>query len=214
MTQKSFIESARTRAAKLAAAAARLKSRSGERDAAFCLAFMTDRRRAPPPELIARALPPGTAVILRDYDDPARRGQARRLKSICTRRGLIFIIGADLKLAQEVGADGLHLPGWADPFIETPAGMIKTVACHAAKDLRRAADAGADLAFLSPAFPTASHEGAPAIGATAFTRLAQAASLPALALGGVNEVNASLLAGRHVAGLAAIGAFLPRRGAD
>ncbi len=202
------IESAQQRAAKLAAAAQSLKRRSGRADAAFCLAFMTDGARAPHPERIVEALPKGSAIVLRDYDDPRRRARAANLKEICAERAVLLIVAGDAGLAEEIGADGVHIPSWMDAAAEIPSGMIKTVSCHGAADLARAAKASADIAFLAPAFATASHPDAPALGAERFRALARDARLPVIALGGVDETNAAGLAGPNVAGLGSIGAFL------
>jgi thiamine monophosphate synthase len=87
--------------------------------------------------------------------------------------------------------------------------FLLTAACHDASELARAAAIGADLALLSPAFATASHPGAEDLGPARFRALAAGSPLPLLALGGVDGDNARLLAGRNVAGIAAIGAFVP-----
>ncbi len=195
------------RAAKLAAAAAALKRQSAVVPP-FSLAFMTDAGRAPHPLLVARALPEGSAVILRDYAMKGRAGLAAQLKSVCERRGVKLIIGADIGLAQRIGADGVHLPRWFSPSAPLPDGLIVTASAHSADELGRAKERGAALALLSPAFPTGSHRGAGSLGAAAFKRLAAAAPIPVLALGGADEKNAGALAGPNVAGLAAIGAFL------
>lgn len=194
------------RAATLAAAADALK-RQSVRKAPFALAFLTDAARAPEPVLIARVLPRGSAVILRDYQMAKRAALAAQLKSVCEARGLFLLIGADPGLAERIGADGVHAPRWWAPR-ETPPDMLLTAACHDAASLARAAAIGATAALLSPVFATASHPGTDGLGADAFRALAANASLPVLALGGVDETNAHHLAGPNVAGLAAIGAFL------
>lgn len=188
-----------------------LKRQSGA-GAPFCLAFLTDAGRAPHPLLVARVLPKGAAVILRDYDMRDRAGLAAQLKSVCGARGVKLIIGADIALAQQIGADGVHLPRWFSPASPLPEGMpedmIVTASAHDADELLRAKKRGAGLALLSPVFATASHPQADSLGATRFKALAAASPLPVLALGGADETNARLLAGPNVAGLAAIGAFL------
>lgn len=194
------------RAAKLAAAAEALKRQSAAR-APFSLAFLTDRRRIAHPLVIARVLPPGAAVVLRDYDMPRRAGLAARLKSVCEARALKLIIGADLALAEKVGADGVHYPRWFSSDRRPPETMIVTAAAHNAAELHHAAELGANLAFLSPVFETRSHPDGQALGAGAFLSLAKAAALPVLALGGVDEVNAPLLAHPNICGIGAIGAF-------
>ncbi len=200
-------QNADMRCAKLAAAAESLKQTSGVNGAAFCLAFLTDRARAPEPEIIIGALPPGAAVILRDYDAPHRTALAQNLKALCTARDVLFLVGADPALADTIGADGVHFPSWTN-ILSTP-GKITTTACHSARELEAAAAAGAQLAFLSPAFATQSHPDSEPLGVALFTSIARTSPLPVLALGGVDETNAARLTGRNVTGLAAISAFLP-----
>jgi thiamine monophosphate synthase len=193
----------RARAALLNAAAHRL---GASRTAPFALAFLTDRRRIGNPEPILRALPPGTAVIYRDYDDPRRPAMAARYCSIARTRNLVFIVAGDAALARAVGADGVHYPQRMLCAIDRSAGLV-SAACHDAASLGLAASRGADIAFLSPAFATKSHEGAAVLGAGRFKSLAAGAALPVLALGGVDHENALLLASPNVAGFGAIGAF-------
>ncbi len=199
------------RAAKLAAAALALKRQSGATPP-FSLAFLTDHRRAPHPLLAARALPRGAALILRDYDRRNRAALAAQLKTVCSARGVLLIVGADVALAEKIGADGVHVPSWqAPPRRDGAPEMLLTAACHSSRGLERAHRMGADLALLSPAYATASHPGAAALGPQKFQALAASSPLPVLALGGVDETNAAALTGPNVAGLAAIGAFFGRR---
>jgi thiamine-phosphate pyrophosphorylase len=195
------------RADKLAAAALSLKRQSGV-TAPFSLAFLTDQKRAPQALEIAGALPRGAAVILRDYRHKNRSTLAARLKSICAQRGVFLLIGADLALAEHIAADGVHFPSWYDGARNVPPGAIKTTACHNAADIGGVNEEEIDVVLLSPAFPTASHLGAPALGVENFRKLASKSPRQVLALGGVNENNADQLGGANVAGIAAIGAFL------
>jgi len=207
LLHKAKLEGFATRADKLAAAARSLKRQSSV-TAPFSLAFLTDQKRAPQAQQIAGALPRGAAVILRDYGHKRRAKLAAQLKSICAARGLFLLIGADLALAEDIGADGVHFPSWYEGARNVPPGTIKTAACHSAADLNGIKTEDIDVVLLSPAFPTASHLGAPALGADNFRRLASLSPRPVLALGGVNENNAEQLSGANVAGIAAIGAFL------
>jgi len=198
--------SPRMRAARLAVAARDLGAGSGHA-APFSLIFMTDRRRISNPEPIMRALPPGSAVIYRDYDEPRRDAAARRYAAIARARGLFFLVAGDAALADACGADGVHLPRWRLAAAEAAPAPFASCACRTAEDLPAAARIGARAAILSPVFSTMSHPGAEALGPAAFRRLARAATLPVFALGGVTADNAHALAGPNVAGLAAIGAF-------
>lgn len=195
-------------AAALNAHAQRLAG-AAPRAPAFALAFLTDRRRADA-EAVARALPAGAAVILRDYDlaPRARFGLARRLRAATGLRGVLFLVADDPAMAAAVGADGVHYPAWRlrAAAAHRRVGVV-SAACHDGAELRAAA-AFADLALLSPVFPTASHPSAPHLGLAQFRELVRTAGLPVLALGGVAAETAPLLAGSGAAGLAAIGAFV------
>ena len=195
------------RAATLAAAAQSLKRQSSA-TAPFSLAFLTDSARTPDPLQIADIMPPGTAVIFRHYEIESRASLAAALQQVCSARGLYLLIGADPALATEIGAAGVHFPGWFNAAGKRDPGLIYTAACHSSDDIAKAQAFGVDAALLSPAFPTASHPDQAALEPDAFRRLAGGASIPILALGGVTEHNAHRLAGANVAGFAAIGAFL------
>jgi thiamine-phosphate pyrophosphorylase len=159
------------------------------------LILMTDERRGGDPEAAAAALPSRTrgrvAVILR-HDGVARRAAlAARLSRLCRGRSLGFLVARDGALALRLGA-GLHLAeGMAPPLPfrlsrrrRRPRPLL-SIAAHGSAALAAAHRMGADLALLSPLFPTASHPGAPALGTVRFSRLARAARLPVAALGGV-----------------------------
>lgn len=207
MLHEAKFEGFAARADKLAAAARSLKRQSGV-TAPFSLAFLTDQKRAPQAQQIAAVLPRGAAVIFRDYQHTDRAKLAAQLKSICAARGVFLLIGADLALAKDIAADGVHFPSWYKGDRNVLPGAIKTTSCHSAADLNGVKVADIDIVLLSPALPTASHPGAPALGADKFRKLASKSPRPVLALGGINESNAEQLAGANVAGIAAIGAFL------
>lgn len=197
------------RAATLAAEAAALKRQSGVPHAPFSLAFLTDRRRIAHPEPILRALPPGTAAVYRDYDDPERPRIADRYAALCRSREVLFLVAGDARLARGCGAAGVHYPSRLLGEIVPADDLIVSAACHAASELGTAASRGAKIAFLSPVFATKSHHGTEHLGAVRFCAMAAEASLPVLALGGVNQENCRMLAGANVAGFGAIGAYLP-----
>jgi thiamine-phosphate pyrophosphorylase len=55
-------------------------------------------------------------------------------------------------------------------------------------------------------FPTASHPGAPHLGAVRFAALARSTEMPVYALGGIDAENVMRLRQAGIAGIAAIGA--------
>ncbi len=156
--------------------------------------LFTDRRRLPDPLAAVARLPRGQAgVVLRHDGDPGRAALGRALARLCRARRLALVVAGDVRLAQALGA-GVHLRGgrWPDGGrggairrCGPRAAQLLTSSAHTPAELRRARRAGADLAFLSPVFATASHPGAPALGPLRWAALARRAGLPVAALGGV-----------------------------
>jgi thiamine-phosphate pyrophosphorylase len=189
----------------LAKQARRLNARTGRGRGLPALLLLTDEVRLPDPLAAAARLPRGAGVILRHYGAPDRAALAARLAALCRRRGLLLLVAEDWRLAAAVRADGVHLPERPQRRFRGRPGWLVTAAAHSAPALIRAARRGADAALLSPAFPTRSHPGRPALGPARFARLAHAAPLPVYALGGVDERTAARL--RGAVGVAANGAL-------
>ena len=83
------------------------------------------------------------------------------------------------------------------------------MACHSVQQVVAASVIGADVALLSPIFPTPSHPEGVALGLEALkeaTRLA--GSLPVYALGGVSATSAEVCVKSGAAGVAGIRMFL------
>lgn len=176
------------------------------RDRLPVLWLFTDTRRLPDPRPAARRLPVGMAgIVLRHDDHPDRAAIGRDLARICRRRRLVLVVAGDSRLAAALGA-GVHLRGGYWPGPRRRPGLI-TSSAHDSAQLRRARRNGATLAFLSPAFPTASHPGEPALGAARWTGMARSAGITVAALGGVDGKTIGRL--RHCAAAAAIGALSP-----
>jgi thiamine-phosphate pyrophosphorylase len=188
----------------LAAQAARLNRDAGSPPIP-ALFFFTDPVRTPDPCAVAARLPRATAVVYRHFGAAERRRVARRLATIARTRGLVLLIAADPALAARVGADGVHWPQRLLPRARGP-GLV-TAAAHDADALARAEAMGADACVLGPVFATrSSSENAP-LGLFRASRLARAARLPVIALGGVNARTAARLGGRGFAGVAAVEAL-------
>jgi len=188
----------------LAARAARLNREAGSPPIPS-LFFFTDPERTPDPCAVARQLPRGSAVVYRHFGAGERRRVARELATIARSRGLKLLIAADPDLAQRVGADGVHWP--ERKLMPRNGEALMTAAAHSPEAIARAAAAGADACVLSPIFPTQSASGHAPLGLFRASQIARAASIPVVALGGVDAERARLLAGRGFAGFAGVDAF-------
>ena len=148
--------------------------------------FTDDARRADPLLSVAQ-LPRGKAgVVFRHDGHPERAALGRDVALICRERRLMLVVAGDARLAAALHA-GLHLRGGYRPAPIRGAGPV-TSSAHSVTDLRRAGRMGARLVFVSPAFPTASHVGAPGLGPLRWAALARRAGqgVTIAALGGVD----------------------------
>ncbi|WP_169566586.1 thiamine phosphate synthase [Sneathiella limimaris] len=163
--------------------------------------FTDDNRSTDLPSVIAR-LPSDTGVIFRHYDHPKRKELAAVILNQCARRQLPCFIAKDAAVAYLMGADGVHLPEYMIPRIPLLKhryhGLLISVACHNRRSLLTAERLGADLAFLSPLFPTKSHPGARTLSPIkASTSINLLKNMPVYGLGGVtaNKLKRLKLAG-------------------
>jgi thiamine-phosphate pyrophosphorylase len=167
--------------------------------------LFTDHQRLPDPRASVARLPRGRAgVVLRHDHDPFRADLGRDLARICRIRRLVLVVAGDARLAAALHA-GVHIRGgyWPSPI--RPPG-VTTSSAHSTSDLLRARRAGADLVFLSPAFPTASHTGAPGLGPFRWAAMARRGASTA-ALGGIDGGTVRRLSPRLLGAIGAIGAL-------
>jgi thiamine-phosphate pyrophosphorylase len=114
-------------------------------------------------------------------------------------------------VVRAVGAAGLHLPGrWrADQVGAARIAGLVSAGCHSMGEVAVARNTGADIALLSPVFPTESHPDAPPLGLDALAAACRTAGpMPVFALGGVTEDNAESCITAGAAGVAGIRTFL------
>ena len=152
-------------------------------------------------------------IWLRDRDLPsdARRCLAETLTTTARLAGASLSVGADIALAAEVGAAGVHLRTAADIAAARRtmgASAIVGVSAHSLAEALDAADRGADYVTLSPIFGSASKPGyGPALGLLALEQ-AVALGIPVLALGGVTVENAEACMAAGAAGIAVMGPLM------
>lgn len=180
-----------------------------------CLWLFTDERlggaHADDPLWRAiRRLPAGAGLVFRHYGlpDPERRALLQAVARVARARRLLLVVSTPPR-------------GTAPANRHWPAGLVgrggrargvQTAAAHNRREVEAAARAGADLLFLSPVFPTRSHADSAAMGAVRFgliarSRSRRAASLPVMAMGGMNAARGRRMRAAGAAGWAAIDAW-------
>jgi thiamine-phosphate pyrophosphorylase len=173
------------------------------------LLFFTDPDRTPRPWETAGRLPPGAGVVFRHFGRPGARETALRLREATSRRDGLFLIGLDAALAEDVGADGVHLPERALSKAAALAAARPDWRITGAAHSREALAApGLDALIVSPVFPAGGASAArSALGRAAFGDRVEAAASPVYGLGGISAANAIGLIGSGALGLAGVSAI-------
>ena len=160
----------------------------------FALILMTDEDAQPDPAAVIERLPRVPAlVVFRHYRTPRR--ERVRLAAAAQRAarsgGHGFVVAGG-------GGDGGHnARGHGRP-------RLVTVSVHDLGEPVRKRSLGADLALVSPVFPTTSHPAVPGLGPARAAALAARLPMPAFALGGVTPATARGLIGTPFRGIATL----------
>ena len=160
------------------------------------------------PEDVEKTLRGGaTFVQLREKDSTFSgiREEALALKALCARYQVPFVIDDDVALANEVGADGVHV-GQSD------------MACAKAREAlgpdaiigvsaQTVEAAGADYLGVGAVFPTGSKDDAVEVSHEVVREICEAVSIPVVAIGGISRDNVGSLSGLGLSGIAVISAL-------
>jgi thiamine-phosphate pyrophosphorylase len=174
--------------------------------------------------LVGRALPPGwLCVQLRDKRRPlaSLRVFASHLRWVTRTVKASLVINGDVRLARDVGADGVHLGrdagAVADVRAVCGARVWVSVAAHSDEAVRVAREGRADAVLVSPVFPTrppafseppASRKVPRGAGALRSARAIGGERLAVYALGGITVENARACMAAGADGIAVIRALL------
>jgi thiamine-phosphate pyrophosphorylase len=175
------------------------------------LLFFTDPDRTPDPVGIILRLPRGSGVVYRAFGSRSAVEDGRQVARAARRRGLVFFVGADSRLAARLGADGLHLPqresGRLGRNSQLKRRFLLMAAVHNEPALRRARLAGIEALVISAIFSSQSPSAGQPKGPRLLARLIRQAGLPTYALGGINAETIKHLKGTGAVGVAAVGAL-------
>jgi thiamine-phosphate pyrophosphorylase len=136
---------------------------------------------------------------------------ACRMKELCARAGVIFIINDRVDIAIASDADGVHL-GQDDfmiPLARRLLGDGRIIGGSAGNinEAMKCVKEGADYIGFGPVYPTRSKDDAgPATGIMIIRQMIKEISIPVIAIGGVNSGNVSEIIGAGAHGIAVISA--------
>jgi 8-oxo-dGTP diphosphatase len=148
-------------------------------------------------------------VQLRDHTLDAERfsAVARRAMTVCDASNVTLLLNCEPALARELNAAGVHLSSRRlMSCSERPldADRLVGASCHNEAEVQHACDIDADFIVISPICATPSHPGAEPLGWNRFRQLAEGASMPVYALGGLESdaiTTAQACGGQGVAGI-------------
>jgi len=137
---------------------------------------------------------------------------AARLKALCARNNILFIVNDYLDIALESDADGLHV-GQEDLPVKAarkwlPIDKILGASAETVEQAQNAQADGADYLGIASVYPTSSKSGTKIIGLEGLSRIKQAVSIPLVALGGIDQNNGADVMAAGATSVAVISAVL------
>ena len=163
-------------------------------------------------KLLKLKIPKKSAFLLRSYETKKRKKIAKQLLNFCKMKKIKLLIGSDIKLAEDINADGIHFPeymvkknkiNWTYiKNVKSNKKWIITTAVHNIQSLKKAEELNIDAALLSPVFPSKSHPNNKSLGLNKFLKIVKKTKLPIYALGGINIKNVKLLIETDIIGYA------------
>lgn len=114
--------------------------------------------------------------------------------------GARVLLNGNVGLARELGAHGVHLTSSQLMALQAkPEGLLCAASCHNEPELQQAQKLNLDFVVLGPVLPTLTHPDVGTMGWERFAQLAQNASLPVYALGGLQpqDIRMAWQSGAH-----------------
>jgi thiamine-phosphate pyrophosphorylase len=180
----------------------------------LCLLLTRSLCRGRPLEILAAAIEGGVDLVQvreKPFGPDASEWIAAVL-AVCRPRSVPVIVNDRLDLATSCGADGVHL-GQED-LAAHPVGSLRQrglllgLSTHDAAEMRRAELEAPDYLGVGPCFPTATKGLARGLDPDRLAALLRLASVPAFAIGGIDESNLSALVALGVERIAVSAAIL------
>ena len=163
---------------------------------------------------VEKALKGGaTFVQLREkeLDEAEFLEEAKKLKMLCRKYQVPFVINDNVEIALAVDADGVHV-GQSD--MET--GKVREklgpdkiigVSCKTVEQALLAKKHGADYLGVGAMYPTGTKKDATAVTPEVLSEICQAVDIPVVAIGGINKNRLEPLKGTGVDGVAVVSAI-------
>jgi thiamine-phosphate pyrophosphorylase len=165
--------------------------------------------------LAGQALDGGAAALqlrAKELDTRAFLAMAGKIKEVCDRRDIPFIINDSLEVALAVDADGLHV-GQDDLPVSVarrllPVNKVLGASVRTVEEAVRARSDGADYLGAGSMYATATKTSAGVVGPDRLAEIKEAVDLPIVAIGGINKGNIAGVLRAGATGAAVISAVM------
>ncbi|MBM3119276.1 MAG: thiamine phosphate synthase [Chloroflexi bacterium] len=118
---------------------------------------------------------------------------AQKLKDLCCKSNVLFIINDHLDIALAVDADGLHIGQKDLPLSvirkELAIDKLVGLSTHTLDEAQKAETEGADYVAVGSIFSSPTKKDAKVVGLEHLSRVRQTISIPIVAIGGINKEN-------------------------
>ncbi len=146
---------------------------------------------------VKAALTGGAKVVqyrAKDIRPDDRREMAEKLNELCHDHKALFIVNDLPELANEVGADGVHL-GQDDMTVAQARQILGHkkligISTHSVDEALKAEAQGADYIGIGSIFPTGSKNNTTLVGLATLTKVRRAVRIPIVAIGGITPEGA------------------------
>ena len=147
----------------------------------------------------------------KDLDANAFEAEAAKLKKLCHRYHVPYVVNDSVEIALAIDADGIHV-GQSDIMgrdIRSLIGPDKILGISAGtvEEAVAAEDAGADYIGVGAVFGTSTKKNARNLSVEKLNEITSAVSIPVVAIGGIHAGNLLELSGSGVDGVAVVSAI-------
>lgn len=136
---------------------------------------------------------------------------AKKIKALCNKQKVKFLINDKVDIALKIAADGVHLGQKDMPILTARKLLGDKIIGISAGNITQATLAeqnGADYIGVGPVFPTTSKEDAgKAIGLSGLSQICKSITIPVVAIGGIDATNAEGIFEHGAKGIAVISAI-------
>ncbi len=147
----------------------------------------------------------------KDLDEASFEAEAAKLKAMCEKHRVPYVVNDSVEIALSIDADGVHV-GQSDikgRDIRALIGPDKILGISAGtvEEAVAAQQAGADYIGVGAVFGTSTKKNARNLTVETLREISSAVSIPVVDIGGINAANVSQLAGSGVDGVAVVSAI-------